>query len=63
VGLTWPLVGRRKRLVLVDQATAAPGSSGVALAGAAGVGKTPVGQTHLNTWRRGNGCIVTHASR
>jgi AAA ATPase domain len=40
IRLQWPLVGRADELALIDQALAGSGTSGVVLAGAAGVGKT-----------------------
>lgn len=46
MGVTWPSVGRREELELVEQALAA-GISGMVLAGAAGVGKTRLAREAL----------------
>ncbi|HKR50173.1 MAG TPA: AAA family ATPase [Pseudonocardiaceae bacterium] len=43
----WPLVGRQEELALVDKAFGAPDTSGVVLAGAAGVGKTRLAKEML----------------
>jgi DNA-binding NarL/FixJ family response regulator len=43
----WPLVGRQEELALVDRALAASGTSGLVLAGAAGVGKTRLARAAL----------------
>lgn len=45
--LAWPLVGRRKELALVAEALSQPGTSGVVLVGAAGVGKTRLARAAL----------------
>ena len=47
VNVKWPLVGRREELALVDKALGAAGTSGVVLAGAAGVGKTRLARETL----------------
>jgi AAA ATPase domain len=47
VDVTWPLVGRREELALVDKVLGVPGKSGVVLAGAAGVGKTRLARETL----------------
>jgi AAA ATPase domain len=47
VGVRWPLVGRQEELALVGQALGASGTSGVVLAGAAGVGKTRLAREAL----------------
>lgn len=47
MGMKWPLVGRRQELALVDRALNAPDTSGVVLAGAAGVGKTRLAREAL----------------
>lgn len=47
VDVRWPLVGRQEELALMAKALGAPGTSGVALAGAAGVGKTRLAREAL----------------
>ena len=47
MGVTWPLVGRREELALFDHALTAADTSGVVLAGAAGVGKTRLAKEAL----------------
>jgi hypothetical protein len=47
VDVRWPLVGWQEELALVAKALGAPGISGVALAGAAGVGKTRLAREAL----------------
>ncbi len=56
----WPLVGRRAELALVDEALGAPGTSGVVLAGAAGVGKTRLAREAL-TAAEAQGWVVRWA--
>jgi hypothetical protein len=60
VGVTWPLVGRREELALFDQALSAPGTSGVVLAGAPGVGKTRLAREAL-AWAEANGWVARWA--
>jgi DNA-binding CsgD family transcriptional regulator len=45
---TWPLVGRLEELAFVDRAMNTPGTAGVVLAGAAGVGKTRLAKEILD---------------
>ncbi len=47
MGLTWPLAGRREELALFEEALERAGTSGVVLAGAAGVGKTRLAREAL----------------
>ncbi len=58
--VTWPLVGRREELALVGKTLAAPGASGVVLAGAAGVGKTRLAREAL-TAAEAQGWVVRWA--
>ena len=58
--VTWSLVGRREELALVDKALGAPGTSGVVLAGAAGVGKTRLAREAL-TAAEAKGWVVRWA--
>lgn len=45
---SWPLVGRREELEFVDRATNRPGTAGVVVAGAPGVGKTRLAREALS---------------
>ena len=55
--LTWPLTGRNEELAAIDAAIRDPGSCGVMLRGAAGVGKSRIAQDALT--RAGEAGYVT----
>jgi DNA-binding CsgD family transcriptional regulator len=56
----WPLVGRREELALCDRALSTPGTSGVVLTGAAGVGKTRLAREVVAA-AEGSGCVSRSA--
>ena len=56
--LTWPLTGRSKEMRLIEAALSDPGSSGIVICGAAGVGKSRIAREALES-AASRGC-VTH---
>ncbi len=55
--LTWPLTGRAEETRLIEAAVADPGASGIAICGAAGVGKSRVAREALDS-AAARGCDV-----
>src|SRR3954463_5894797 len=58
VRLPWPLTGRVEEMRLIEAALSDPGSSGIVICGAAGVGKSRVAREALDS-AASRGC-VTH---
>ena len=58
VRLTWPLTGRSEEMRLIEAALSDPGSSGIVICGAAGVGKSRIAREALES-AASRGC-VTH---
>jgi DNA-binding CsgD family transcriptional regulator len=55
--LTWPLTGRSKEMRLIEAAISDPGSSGIVICGAAGVGKSRIAREALDS-AASKGCEV-----
>ena len=58
VRFAWPLTGRSKEMRLIEAALSDPGSSGIVICGAAGVGKSRIAREAL--WAAASRGCVTH---